>query len=410
MEIARYLNIIKRRWPIILVAFHVTAGATCYFVLPQPDIYESAGTFVVGPRSVNAEESVGALDTLIRGEAINGTYASIARSNSIRKLAEENLDPEQLRGDLNVNAEVLTGTNILSISVLGTHPESVQALAEVVGTETVDYVSVLDEAYKLQPLDAPPLPASPVAPKRSLTIAMGVLFGLVLGMTLALLTDSAMAQLAQVRADGPPKKTREPASATTNGRRRRFLSRTKSALASVDGGRVTVGEPPPDPDIQVTLHGERSLVALFRQKMELAILSESTFSFGLLKLSVKALEGAQDDAPPISAPPALRNEDVFGQMEDGRLVVVLPGLSSAEARAFMLDWEAVAWSSLVASLKSRGAEPRPGLITTAVCVFQAGRFVGDHDAVEVAEMFRRSPSSIDETDTGVGARLERVST
>lgn len=409
MEIARYLNIIRRRWPIILVAFLVTTGATFYFVLPQPNVYESTGTFVVGPRAVNAEESVGALDTLIRGEAINGTYATIARSKMVRDAAEAAFEPSLRIDNMTVSAEVVTGTNILSISVQGTDPESAQALAGAIGAETVDYVDELDEAYRLQPLDEPTLPQTPVAPKRSLTILMGIIFGLVLGMSLALLIDSAMAQLSQMRTEAATEERRRVPAPSTRKSRGRLSRMRRSRSARVEDLRPSIESPTSPIDLHATLQ-ERSLIAAFRKEMERTTFSDSTFSLGILTLSKATPAAVREHPALITTPPSLCEGDAFSQIEDRRFAVVMADLPLREAKAIMTDWEAAVWNSLYSILRSQGEKIQPGLLGTAVCSFEAGTFVGDRDAIEIAKKFKDAPSSIDEADIGVGALLDRAAT
>jgi capsular polysaccharide biosynthesis protein len=190
VELRRYLQVIRRRWWVALTAFVISTVATLALVLPQPPVYQSTGTLVIGPRYFNREETVRALETLSNGEAITATYASIAGSDLIRRRAVARLEPSVSVSDLTIGAEVLVGTNILSITVRGDKPQPVRALAEAVAAESVAYVGELDGAYELKPLDPPDLTSDPVGANKSLTIGLGMVFGAMLGVGLALLFDS----------------------------------------------------------------------------------------------------------------------------------------------------------------------------------------------------------------------------
>ena len=85
----------------------------------------------------------------------------------------------------------MTGTNALSISATARDAEIAQALAVAAGVETIAYVKAGDEPYDLVLLDAPELPSSPANSKKSLTVAIGALLGLMLGLAIATMVDRA---------------------------------------------------------------------------------------------------------------------------------------------------------------------------------------------------------------------------
>ncbi|MGH9287348.1 MAG: YveK family protein [Acidimicrobiales bacterium] len=189
MELRRYLEVSRRWWWLVSLAFLATATVTVSSVTSQTPKYEASATFLVRPRSDDVSEDARAFDALIRGVTINTTYASIARSDLILDRAEERLDPEARADDMSVSAKVLTDTNIVSLSVKGPDPDHVLALAEAISAETVEYVNGLTDVYVLQPLDEPTRPESAIATNRMLTIAIGIVLGLALGIGLALLVE-----------------------------------------------------------------------------------------------------------------------------------------------------------------------------------------------------------------------------
>lgn len=187
MEFRRYIELIRAHWGIVVLAFAVTTGLTALLVAQQEWVYESEGTFVVRPRTVQTEEIVRAFDTLNRGVEINATFAAIAESDLVRRRAQEAV--EGPTSGLRISADVVAGTNMVEISVRGISPERVHAFAVAAGAETQRYVSELNDAFVLEQLDPPQLPNSPVGPNKALTIAVGTVFGLVLGPMLAVVLD-----------------------------------------------------------------------------------------------------------------------------------------------------------------------------------------------------------------------------
>lgn len=193
MELKLYLNILKKRWWIVVASFLVTLIPTIMFVLQQPWIYESKASFVIRPRSsfaANEEEFVKAIDTLSRRVEINTTFAEVADSSLIKQRALERLElSSQGRKGLKVNGKVKAGTNVLEIVVQGPNPGVVKDFAEAVSLETKSYISGLYDVFELEPLDAAKDPGSPVSPNKPLNIALGGIFGLLMGVSLVFLLE-----------------------------------------------------------------------------------------------------------------------------------------------------------------------------------------------------------------------------
>lgn len=189
MELMRYIRmVIRHRW-IALSVFMVTFGAVAFFSFSQDAYYESASTYVVRPRVVESDDVIRAIDTLARGVEINATYAAIARSNQIEKRAELRLDGEVPDID-SISANVLTGTNIIEIAVIGSDPEGVQAMAQAVGDETLEFVNNLGDVFQLRPLDSANLPRSPAGPNRLLTLIVGFVVATSLTVVTAVIAET----------------------------------------------------------------------------------------------------------------------------------------------------------------------------------------------------------------------------
>ena len=185
----RLLESALRRWWVVLIAFTITTVLTLVWVTPKPATYESSGTYVVQPRSQQPDDSVKALDTQIRGTQINATYALIARSDAIKNSAVSRLVRVPAHGHLHVEAEAVPGTNALTISARARDAKSAHALAVAAGAETMAYVEDLQQPYTLELLDPPKLPSQPVNSRKPLTIVLGALLGLLLGLGLAAILD-----------------------------------------------------------------------------------------------------------------------------------------------------------------------------------------------------------------------------
>lgn len=198
MEFRTYLAIVKKRWKIAALALVATVAFTGLIASGQEPQYESTGTYVVRPRPVADGDTVRAIDTLVRGVEINSTFARIASSDVIKAGAKDRVDAAIDTSSLKTSGKVVTGTNIIELTVSGADPEAVYAMSVAMGAETVSYIGQLDETFELSPLDEPRLPKNPVGPNTPLTIATGAFLGVLLAAGLAigveaLTTDPAAA-------------------------------------------------------------------------------------------------------------------------------------------------------------------------------------------------------------------------
>lgn len=189
MELKRYLRlVIRHRW-LALGAFALTITATAILIFSQASYYESSGTLVVRPRVVESSDVIRAIDTLTRGGEINATYAAIARSDRILDRAGEHFESGETPDAIAVSADVLIGTNLISIVVRATDPENARALADAIGAETMSYVDELGDVFQIESLDAPQLPSRPAGPNRFLTMLVGFVVATFLAVGIAVLAE-----------------------------------------------------------------------------------------------------------------------------------------------------------------------------------------------------------------------------
>lgn len=193
MELRFYAQIILSHWKIIFVSFAFTLAVTFFLVSRQPWIYEARTTAVIRPEltdDVPQEDIVKFIDTLSNRVEINTTYSQIASSKLIKQQAIEalGLSSAERRG-LKVSSKVIPGTNVLEIKVQGPQPVIVRDFANAVSTETFAYASNLYDIFVLEPLDQAELPKNPSGPNKVLNLAVGAIFGLLLGLGAAILLE-----------------------------------------------------------------------------------------------------------------------------------------------------------------------------------------------------------------------------
>jgi capsular polysaccharide biosynthesis protein len=126
--LSHFRDAVRRHLMLVVVVTVVATVLTLIWVLPRPPIYQASSSFVVRPVADDDSARVRAFDTLIRGVSINATYATIARSDSVRLSAIERIGNPADAGDYVVSADIVTGTNVIQVVVTGEEPETVLAL------------------------------------------------------------------------------------------------------------------------------------------------------------------------------------------------------------------------------------------------------------------------------------------
>jgi len=191
MEIKAYIKILLKRWWALALGLIVVVSATYVWTNRQEQVFQSKATFVLRPRgstSAVEDEFVKTLDMVSRRVEINTTFAEVATSRLIRNRALDQLNSQDSKG-LSINAGVVGGTNILSLTAEGPDPVTTQEFCTLIGAETLQYVSELYDVFELQPLDPASISRKPVRPNMTLNLMLGAVLGLGLGGGLALLIE-----------------------------------------------------------------------------------------------------------------------------------------------------------------------------------------------------------------------------
>lgn len=187
MNLRSFIRIIPKRWWIAVLALVITVVLTALFAYSQPLVYEATNSFILKPRTeliISEEDTVKAIDTISNRLEINTTYAKVATSRLIfnAAISTMNLTKNEAK-ELSIDSQVLPGTNVLEITARGGNPQIVQQFANIVGQETLNYVSNLYDVFELHVLEEAVVSGQPTAPNRPLIMILGVIFGLSLGIT-----------------------------------------------------------------------------------------------------------------------------------------------------------------------------------------------------------------------------------
>lgn len=199
MELRVYLQVLLKKWWIVIPVFLITFTSGVVFTYMKTPVYSATMTYVVVPSSSFGDvvSFASRLDMLGRREEIATTFAEIASSRSIKKVAVSSLSLESGR-TYSVSSRLLVGTNIVEITVQGPDPVIVRDMANAIGAAVEEYVQGLYEIFILLPLDEATTPPKPISPNKSLNISLAIVFGLVLGGGLAFLSEYLETPLSSV--------------------------------------------------------------------------------------------------------------------------------------------------------------------------------------------------------------------
>jgi len=254
-----------------------------------------------------------------------------------------------------VSADLVTDTNILSISVRGPDPTTDRDLADAIGQETASYVYNLNDPFILSAVDHPTIPDSPVGPNKVLLLIVGGVFGVVVGFGLATFAEYMQGPL-----------------------HARALRRLVSASILRDRVRV---------------------------EMARADAAGLPLTLGVLKLT-RSDRGEPDVAPTREElrrvhellRPNVHGEVTIAHIGSGEFAAIFPDIGRSEAKEIMARWK----SLLSIVLQADAREPGPRL-RVGVCEYTEGRFIGD--AVTTA-VLRRLMEGFVELERSEPARVE----
>ncbi len=185
MDLTQFFEILWRQKIVVLafIAAGIGAAALAAYKLITPT-YQATSTVALRP--ANLQEDLVFFQTI---DALISIYANAAVSPDLRAEAAD-----RAGGSLGeISIETFEGTPLLKIEARDSDPEvaeqSAQAVTDVLVAE-VSSGSLGVPSLRMIQIERPSLPTSPVFPKKTLSLAIGGLVGLILGVLSALLREN----------------------------------------------------------------------------------------------------------------------------------------------------------------------------------------------------------------------------
>jgi len=197
VELKDYIRIIRKRWRIIVaVVLVVVAGAALATAL-SPKVYQAQTRLFVSTSGGNDNGA-----SLLQGSSFTQqrvkSYADVITTPKVLDPVIETLklDTTAARLGAQVTATVPLDTVLIEVAVLNSDPRVAAEVADAVGKQFTRTVAELESVadgrsspVKLTVVSAPTVPTTPISPKPTRNLALGVVLGLLLGLGLALVRD-----------------------------------------------------------------------------------------------------------------------------------------------------------------------------------------------------------------------------
>ena len=193
MELQAFLGLLRRRWPLVALTLVLGLAGGVIVSSSTPKSYStSARLYVSFPANTVTEAVQGQQLT----QDLLSSYTKVIQSERATAIIADEihnrLAPAQIRAA--ISASVVINTVLIDVKATEGVPGHAQQLANASAVALTEVIKQLDTTklggISAQVIDKAQLPHTPVAPQPKKDITVGVVFGLIAGLALALALDS----------------------------------------------------------------------------------------------------------------------------------------------------------------------------------------------------------------------------
>ena len=190
ISISEIINAVKKRWKIIAlttVLATVVSGIFSFFIISPT--YEASTKIFIGKEGAESEgynsSDVSMYQNLIK------TYSELIKTKDLVNKAIDNsqydLSVNNVLNGITVNT--LTGTQILQISYQSKSPSIAKNMLESITNEFITKAEELVPNGNVKILESVELPKNPVAPNKTMNIAIAFILGMMVGFGIVFLLE-----------------------------------------------------------------------------------------------------------------------------------------------------------------------------------------------------------------------------
>lgn len=193
MELHEYLNILKKRWSLIVVITLIAtliSGVASYFIIKPT--YKSDISVIIGKQDAgDAKTTTQNYNDVMMYQKLVKTYSELVKSrtvaeNAIQKLSL-NMKAEQLQGMVSVAPK--GDTEFLTITVKSKDAKQAMEIANQLAVSLKEVSLNIKKVDNVQILDPAELPTSPDNPKPKLNMAIALFLGLMVSVGVVFLLE-----------------------------------------------------------------------------------------------------------------------------------------------------------------------------------------------------------------------------
>jgi non-specific protein-tyrosine kinase len=196
VDLREYLNVLRKRWHVIVLATLVCVAAAGAMALLQKPTYQANAQLFVSVNQPGDQTQV-YQQGLAAAQRVK-SYADIVNSpqviDAVRNQLHLGLTSGQIAAE--VTADNPLDTVLLNLHVRDTDPARAGAIANAVADQFGKLVNDLEtpqgsatSPVKVSTVQKASVPSAPVAPNKKVDVALGLLLGLALGIGIAVLLD-----------------------------------------------------------------------------------------------------------------------------------------------------------------------------------------------------------------------------
>jgi capsular exopolysaccharide synthesis family protein len=196
VELKDYIRVIRKRWQIIVAVMLVVLAGAALATALSPKIYE-ADTRLFVSTSGSSDSSALLSGSNFTQQRVK-SYADVITTPNVLDpvIASLRLNTTAAKLGKQITATVPLDTVLIEVAVTNPDPRIAAEVADAVGKQFTKTVADLENVTKGQSspvkvtvVSSPTVPTTPISPKPTRNLALGVVLGLLLGLGLALLRD-----------------------------------------------------------------------------------------------------------------------------------------------------------------------------------------------------------------------------